>query len=811
MAEVTFQVDGMSCAACVGRVEKALDALPFVTKSSVNLAGEKAAFQINQAPQGIEAAQALAQAGYPVVTDQIEVQFEALPDAGAAAQIERVLRALTGVLDLRLNLTTERATITFAAGAIAVSDITKALTTTGYGAELITGAHLDLDARKAKAARDLGRLTLLSAVLTLPIFAAEMGGHLVPRFHHWLNAVIGLEQLHIAEFALTLLILLVPGRRFFSKGLPQLFRGTPDMNSLVSVGTLAAFFYSTLAVFTPHIFPPNTANVYFESAAVIITLLLFGRFMEARAKGRTGEAIRALTALAPATAIVERDGRQVDLPLDQIRIGDVIVVRPGTSIAVDAEVIEGTSFVNEAMITGEAVPLEKSKGDEVIAGTLNGEGALRARALRVGADTMLAQIIRLVDQAQSDKLPIQSLVDKITAVFVPVVMGIALLTVAVWLMFGPEPALPFALVAGVAVLIIACPCAMGLATPTSIMVGTGRAAEMGVLFRQGAALQSLASVKTIAFDKTGTLTKGAPTLTDFEVLDGRDADTILAIVAGVESQSEHPIARAVVDEALRRGLTLPSPSNLRAVAGFGVKAEVNGAEILVGAARMMAREDLPLGAFQAKAESFAKAGKTPVFVAIEGVVSAVFAVQDPIKFNAPGAIKALHRHGVKTVMLTGDTRETALAIATALGIEDVRAELLPRAKIKAIEALQAEEGHVAFVGDGINDAPALAGADVGIAIGTGTDVAIGAADVVLVSGDISGVVTAIGLSQATLRNIRQNLFWAFAYNIVLIPVAAGLFYPVAGVLLSPMLGAFAMAMSSVFVLSNALRLRYVSV
>ncbi|MAM63283.1 copper-translocating P-type ATPase [Maritimibacter sp. UBA3975] len=808
MNDMTIKVEGMHCASCVGRVEDTLKGLPFVADPSVNLAGESANFSFTEPGHLGETAESLARAGYPVVTDEISLAVEGLVDAAAVATVEAALNALPGVLEAHANPASDAARVVFAAGTIAPSAITAAVNATGYRAEVRSGGSLDLEARKAAETTRLKRMTWLAALLTLPVFIAEMGGHAYPPFHDWLHGLVGMQALRVGEFLLTALVLAIPGRRFFIAGVPQLVRLSPDMNSLVAVGTAAAFVYSTLATFAPGLFPAGTANVYFESAAVIVTLILFGRWMEARAKGRTGEAIRALMELAPRTARVERGGTVVDLPTDEVRAGDTLVIRPGEAIATDGAVVSGESWVDESMITGEPVPVEKATGDSVTGGTVNGNGALRVQATRVGADTTLSQIIRMVEQAQGAKLPIQSLVDRITRWFVPGVMTIAALTVAVWFAIGPDPALSFALVSGVAVLIIACPCAMGLATPTSIMVGTGRGAELGVLFRKGDALQVMEGVKVVALDKTGTLTEGQPELTD---LIGDDTDTALRLAASVESQSEHPIGRAIQRAAEARGLTLSEPRGFKALPGFGLKAEVEGHAVLIGAERPMNREKVDTSALAEDAARLAALGKTPLFVAIDGAVAALVAVEDPIKETTPRAIKALHDMGIEVAMITGDAQGTADAIARRLGIDHVTAEVLPRGKVKALEALRATHGTTAFVGDGINDAPALAAADIGLAIGTGTDVAIGAADVVLSSGELTGVPTAIHLSRRTMRNIRQNLFWAFGYNVVLIPVAAGALYPAFGVLLSPMLAAFAMAMSSVFVLTNALRLRFVKV
>jgi Au+-exporting ATPase len=590
-------------------------------------------------------------------------------------------------------------------------------------------------------------------------------------------------------------------------GLPALLRMAPDMNSLVAVGTAAAYGYSVVATFAPGLLPAGTVNVYYEAAAVIVALILLGRFLEARAKGRTSEAIKRLVGLQAKFAHVLRDGRIVDIPINEVVLDDFVEVRPGERIPVDGEVTEGSSFVDESMITGEPVPVEKLAGSTVVGGTVNQTGALTLRATAVGGQTMLAQIIRLVEQAQGSKLPIQALVDKVTMWFVPAVMLAALLTFLVWLAFGPSPALTFALVNAVAVLIIACPCAMGLATPTSIMVGTGRGAEMGVLFRKGEALQLLKDARVVAVDKTGTLTEGRPILTDLEIAAGFDSSQVLAKVAAVESRSEHPIARAIVKAAAEQEIELPALADFESVTGMGIRASVDGSRVEVGADRFMRALGLDVGAFARTAERLGNEAKSPLYAAIDGRLAAIIAVADPIKPSTPGAIAALHQLGLKVAMITGDNARTAQAIAKQLGIDEVVAEVLPEGKVEAVRRLKAAHGRTAFVGDGINDAPALAEADVGMAIGTGTDVAVESAEVVLMSGNLQGVPNAIALSKATIGNIRQNLFWAFGYNTALIPVAAGVLYPAYGVLLSPIFAAGAMALSSVFVLGNALRLR----
>ncbi len=807
----SFQIEGMSCASCVGRVEKALSAVPGVTDASVNLATETAQVSFDDSVNTQVLTTTLSAAGYPAATDEVTLEIEGMTCASCVGRVEKALNAGEGVLKASVNLATETATVAFATGATTPADIAAIATKAGYAAKPKTtsGTPTDKEDRKAAEITRLGRMTLLAAVLALPVFVMEMGGHVYAGFGEFIEQYIGLQNSRLIQFVLTTIVLFGPGLRFYTKGYPALFKGAPDMNSLVALGTSSAYIFSLVSTFTPWVLPEGTVNVYYEAAAVIIVLILLGRFLEARAKGRTGNAIRKLVGLQAKTARVERNGEVAELAIEEIVLGDIIHVRPGEKISVDGTVLTGSSYVDESMITGEPVPVEKTKDTEVVGGTVNGTGALTFTATKVGGDTMLAQIIQMVEQAQGAKLPIQGIVDRITAVFVPIVMGLATLTVLTWFLIGPEPALTYALIAGVAVLIIACPCAMGLATPTSIMVGTGRAAEMGVLFRKGDALQSLQEAKIVALDKTGTLTLGRPELTDLSVADGFDKDEVLRLVASVEVTSEHPIAEAIVRAAQVKEMTLSKIEDFSSITGFGVQASVDGKIILIGADRFMKREDVSLGTLLAEGDALGKKGKTPLYAAIDGKIAAVIAVTDPIKDSTPEAIAALHKLGLKVAMITGDNQGTAEAIAAELNIDHVVAEVLPEGKVEALEALRAGGTKLAFVGDGINDAPALAVADVGIAIGTGTDVAIEAADVVLISGDLKGVVNAFQISQRTMSNIHQNLFWAFSYNTLLIPVAAGVLYPVTGLLLSPVLAAGAMALSSVFVLTNALRLRWV--
>ncbi|OMQ24498.1 copper-translocating P-type ATPase [Serratia oryzae] len=799
----------MTCASCVGRVERALKAVSGVASASVNLATERATVTFSGQPNVAAVIQAVNAVGYTVAQELIELSISGMTCASCVGRVERALAAVPGVSHVSVNLATERAQLRVMAD-VRVADLLATVAKAGYEAQVIAedgNNTAEQAAHQAAETLKLKRALLIAALFALPVFVLEMGSHLVPGLHEIIAGTIGMKASWYLQFVLTSIVLFGPGLRFFQKGIPALLRGAPDMNSLVATGVSAAYTYSLVATFAPQWLPVGTINVYYEAAAVIVALILLGRYLEAIAKGNTSEAIKRLISLQAKIARVLRDGNIVEVAIAEVSRGDLIEVRPGERIPVDGEVIEGESFVDESMISGEPIPVEKKKGTEVVGGTINQNGTLTFRATKVGSDTMLAQIIRMVEQAQGAKLPIQALVDRITMWFVPAVMAGAVLTFLVWFIFGPSPALSFALVNAVAVLIIACPCAMGLATPTSIMVGTGRAAQMGVLFRKGEALQSLKDATVVAVDKTGTLTKGHPELTDLVLANGFEHRYVLRLVATVEAKSEHPIARAIVDAAQKENIPLSQMTHFEAKTGFGVNATIDGLRVEVGADRYMLQLGVDVAQLAEDAARLGDEGKTPLYAAIDGQLAAMIAVADPIKDTTIAAIKALHAQGLKVAMITGDNRRTAQAIARQLGIDEVVAEVLPDGKVMSIERLKTTYGPVAYVGDGINDAPALAAAHVGIAIGTGTDIAIEAADVVLMSGDLLGVSTAIALSKATLANIKQNLFWAFSYNVALIPVAAGLLYPINGTLLSPVFAAGAMALSSVFVLSNALRLR----
>jgi Cu+-exporting ATPase len=794
-----FEVTGLNCGGCAGRAERALAAVSGVSEARVNLANRMASVDGSAPITALHGA--LKKAGYPAAETRHQLIIDGMSCASCAGRVEEALTALPGVLSARVNLATNMAEVTALNGPTDPRVLADTVTQIGYPTQIAQADSKDsAAARQARESSALRRDLGIAAALTLPVFLGVMGGHIYPPLHHWLHGTFGLQGWWLIQFLLTSAVLIWPGRRFYRIGLPLLVKGAPDMNSLVALGTLAAWGYSTVALFLPGLLPDSARDVYYEAAAVIVTLILLGRFLEARAKGRTGEAIRKLAGLRPDTARAEREGEIVEIALEDVVQGDTLHLRPGERVAVDGTVLEGRSFVDEAMITGEPVPVEKTEGATLVGGTVNGQGALRYRATAVGSDTVLARIVALVEGAQAARLPVQALADKVVRWFVPGVLALAALTLLVWLIFGPS----LAIVASVSVLIIACPCAMGLATPTSIMVGTGRAAELGVLFRKGEALQRMDDLKIIAFDKTGTLTEGKPSLVAQHPAPGIDVTRALHLAASAEQGSEHPIARAL-EQACDAPL-LP-PETVEAIPGHGLSARVDGHDLLVGAPRLMQRDGIDMTALAPALTQIEAQGQTPVLIAIDGQIAAAFAIADQIKPGASQAIKALQDQGLKIAMITGDSHAAARAVAQQLNISEIAADILPEGKLDTVRTLREQHGPIGFVGDGINDAPALAEANVGLAIGTGTDVAMESADIVLSSGALAGVVNARHISHGVMHNIRQNLFWAFGYNVALIPVAAGLFYPLTGWLLSPMLAAGAMALSSVFVLSNALRLR----
>ncbi len=738
------------------------------------------------------------------------IAIDGMSCASCVARVEARIKTIPGVTDASVNLATETADVTYTESMVSPTDVATTLTESGYPSTPRTPTSSNDESLRVDHSSDLKRLTILATVLAIPVFAMEMGSHLFPFVNDFIATTIGTRTNQLIQFFLTTAVLFGPGLVFFKIGIPRLLRGHPDMNSLVALGTAAAYGYSVVSLFFTNLLPEGAANVYFESAVVIVVLILLGRYLEARAKGRTGQAIKKLITLQPNTATVIRDDAAVVVDVESIIPGDMLQIKPGENIAVDGTVVSGSSYVNESMLSGEPTPVNKTIDSTVIAGSINQNGTFTFKATSVGKDTVLAQIISMVESAQGAKLPIQTTVDRISSVFVPIVLLIAIATFVGWFFFGTEPALGVALVAAVSVLIVACPCAMGLATPTSIIVGTGAAAEQGVFFRQGTALQSLQKATVFAFDKTGTLTEGMPELTNITTTNNFNSDEVLQFAASVESASEHPIATALVSAAKNNGLALDSVESFISHTGYGVAGTVRDRQVLIGARRFMQQESIALTISNPENNDTESTGATPIFVAIDGELAARIEVTDPIKSNSRAVVETLQKQGISTLMITGDDKRTADLVAAETGIDQVIAEVLPGDKLNAIKRLQSEGENVAYIGDGINDAPALAASDTGIALGTGTDVAIEAADVVLMSGNLEGVLRAVKISNNTMRNIKQNLFWAFSYNIVLIPVAAGLLYPFAKIMLSPMLAAAAMALSSIFVVTNALRLRFLS-
>ncbi len=724
-----------------------------------------------------------------------------------AVNIETALGALPGVDDIRVNFGADRVTARYDPAQISPEKMREIVENSGYKLQIRSNPGSeeteDREAADRRAERkDLTRRLIVGAILTAPVLFAVMTSDFFDA--PWMPSIM---LNHWFQLALITPVMLYTGWPIHRTGWLTLRHRTADMNTLVSIGTMAAFGYSLVVTVAPGVLPEGLRLVYYEAAGVILTLIMLGRLLEAIAKGGTGEAIRKLIGLQAKTARVVRNGEEEDIPIEQVQLGDTVIVRPGEKVPVDGEIVEGRSTLDESMVTGESLPVTKGEGDTVIGATINQTGAFHFKATKVGKDTMLAQIIQLVEQAQGSKAPIQRLADLIASRFVPIVIFVAIGTFIIWFNFGPTPALIFALVNAVAVLIIACPCALGLATPLSIMVGTGKGAQNGILIRSAEALETAHKLQTLVLDKTGTITKGQPSLTDVVPQNSITADELLRLVASAERSSEHPLGQAIIQGAKDRGLELLEPGEFQSITGKGIQVAVDGHTVLIGNRRLLDDAGIETGAMEEQAERLAIEGKTPMFAAIDGRPAGVVAVADTVKENSVAAVATLRRLGIEVVMITGDNRRTAEAIARQVGIERVLAEVLPQDKALEVSRLQGENKLVGMVGDGINDAPALAQADVGIAIGTGTDVAIEASDVTLISGELDGVVTAITLSRATMRNIRQNLIFAFFYNTVGIPIAAGVLYPAFGILLSPMIAAAAMAMSSLSVVTNSNRLR----
>lgn len=811
MKTETLNINGMTCASCAKAVEKSINKLKGIEGANVNFATEKLNVAFDESSVSIDKIkEAVKNAGYSA-EEEMELREVTIPIGGmtcasCAAAIERQVKKLQGVEEINVNLATEKAKVRYNPYKTRISEIKGAIKKAGYRAlEIESGEQIDVEKEKRqKEMKTLWNKFIISAVFSIPLLYIAMGHMLglpLPSFVDPMENPL--------NFALTQLLLTIPvviaGNKFYSIGIKSLLRGNPNMDSLIAIGTGAAILYGIYGIVEIAQGNFSFANdLYFETAGVIITLILLGKYLEAVSKGKTSEAIKKLMGLQPKTATVIQDGKEMNIPIEEVEVGDILLVRPGEKMPVDGTVVEGHSSVDESMLTGESIPIEKHIGDKVVGASINKNGTLQFKATKVGKDTALAQIIKLVEDAQGSKAPIAKLADVISGYFVPIVIAIAILSGIAWYLAGSTGV--FALSIFIAVLVIACPCALGLATPTAIMVGTGKGAEYGVLIKGGAPLETTHEIKTIVFDKTGTITEGKPKVTDVVTSNKYSQDELLSIAASAEKGSEHPLGEAIVKEAEEKGLKLRKVSKFQAIPGHGIEVQIEGKEILLGNKKLLDERGIQI-ILQEASDRLASEGKTPMFIAIEGSLAGIIAVADVVKESSAEAINKLHDLGIEVAMITGDNKRTAQAIAKQVGIDIVLAEVLPQDKANEVKKLQDTGKKVAMIGDGINDAPALAQAEVGIAIGSGTDVAMESADIVLMKSDLMDVVTAIQLSKATIRNIKQNLFWAFGYNTLGIPIAAGVLYIFGGPLLNPMFAAAAMSLSSVSVLTNALRLR----
>ncbi|MDZ5585469.1 heavy metal translocating P-type ATPase [Enterococcus cecorum] len=810
MSQATYPIKGMHCASCAQNVERTIKALPGVKRANVNLASEKLTVDYEQSQVNVDdMAQAVKGIGFELVkpSDTEVFGIQGMGCASCVAKIEQATRKLPGVASANVNLATEKLSIEYNHQELTANEIMQAVKEVGYQAFILKKDDEEKLAQEKQAAiQQMWRRFFLSLVFTAPLLYLSMGhmiGLPLPGFLHPSTSPIAFVT---AQLVLTLPVLYF-GRSFYLNGFKMLFKGHPNMDSLVALGTSAAFIYSLVGTFAVYQGQVEFAmHLYYESAAVILTLITLGKTFEAISKGKTSEAIKELLALAPKKAVVLKDGKEKLVDIAQVAVGDVILVKPGERIPVDGVITEGRSTVDESMLTGESMPVEKQVGDTVIGASINKTGSFQFQATKVGEDTTLSQIVQLVEEAQGTKAPIAKLADQVSAIFVPVVMSLAILAGLAWLIFG-HSGLVFALTIMISVLVIACPCALGLATPTAIMVGTGKGAQLGVLFKNGEALETAQEIQTIVLDKTGTITKGQPEVRDIQTFANFTTEEMLYLAASVEKRSEHPLAQAILQAAKEAQISLGQAFEVHTVTGQGIQAKVDEKQVLLGNEKLMQSFDIEIEAVQAQVAQLSSQGNTVMYVASQGELIGLIAVSDPVKTSSPQAIQTLQKMGLEVVMLTGDNEQTAQAIAKQAGITQVISQVLPDQKSQVIQELQAQGKKVAMVGDGINDAPALAQANVGIAIGTGTDIAIESADIVLMRGDLNGVVSALRLSKATMRNIKENLFWAFAYNVLGIPVAMGLLHLFGGPLLNPMLAGAAMSFSSVSVLLNALRLK----
>lgn len=811
MIEKNFTIEGMSCASCAQTVEKATKKLSGVQESTVNLATEKMHITYDEAKlTDKDIQEAVNQSGYKAVTNTKQKNYviEGMTCASCAQTIEKAVGKLAAVQMVNVNLATEKMSIEYDPDQLVLADVTKAVEEVGYTAheEVETGDEVDRTReKKAQHIKDMWQRFWISALFTVPLLYISMGHMLGMPLPEFIDPMANAVTFALAQLVLTIPVIIL-GREFFKVGFKALVKGHPNMDSLVALGTSAAFLYSLIS--TVAIGMGNThlaMDLYYESAAVILTLITLGKYFEALSKGKTSEAIKKLMGLAPKQARIMRNGQEVDVAIDEVQVNDLIIVKPGEKMPVDGIVVEGNTSVDEAMLTGESIPVEKTAGDAVIGASINQNGTIKYKATKVGKDTALSQIIKLVEDAQGSKAPIAKLADIISGYFVPIVIVLAVISGLAWYIAGESGV--FALTIAISVLVIACPCALGLATPTAIMVGTGKGAEHGVLIKSGGALEKTHKIQTIIFDKTGTITEGKPEVTDILAVNGMSEEELLILAASAERGSEHPLGEAIVHGAEKKDLSLFKTQTFNALPGHGIEVTIENQSLLLGNKKLMIDRGISIDTVETVSDTLAGEGKTPMYIAKDGQIVGIIAVADTVKANSLKAIEKLHKMGLEVAMITGDNKRTAQAIAKQVGIDRVLSEVLPEEKANEVKKLQAEGKIVAMVGDGINDAPALAQADIGIAIGSGTDVAMESADIVLMRSDLMDVSTAVELSKATIKNIKENLFWAFGYNVLGIPIAMGLLHVFGGPLLNPMLAGAAMSFSSVSVLINALRLK----